>query len=130
MRRAVLSFLMVAILLPSTVFARVAYLCSMDGKVRSTCCCPVKAKHRDVALPTSIKSAGCCALSNAEPAKTQAVTSPPSTNVDVEAPFVAVLTLAPATLPRHRVAMFAPHAQAPPDHPDRSLFASQCALLL
>jgi hypothetical protein len=128
-RRIVLSLLMMAVLLPSAAFARIAYLCSMDGKVRSSCCCPTKAKEREADPLTSIKAACCCAVSKVAPAKT-AATNPPKANADFETPVVAILTVAPAALPRHRVATFAPRSHAPPDSPDRSLFASQCALLL
>ena len=129
MRRVVLSLLLMAVLLPSQAFARIAYLCGMDGKVRTSCCCPAKAQKRDAIPQTSIKGASCCEVSASVPEKA-AATNPPTASVEVDAPFVAVLTLAPAALPRHRAAMFAPRAHAPPAPPDRSLFASQCALLL
>ncbi len=116
-------------MLPSAAFARVTYLCSMDGKVRSSCCCPTSVKQREAAPLTSMKGACCCEISTIAPSKTAAI-DPPKANAELQPPTVAVVTLARAALPLHRVATFAPRAHAPPDHPGRSLFVSLCTFLL
>ncbi len=127
-RRAVLTLLTLAVLLPSSAFARTSFLCSMDGRVRSSCCCPAKAKKHDTQPISTIRAECCCKIT------TVAATSPPpaahETNKAAHAaPTVAVVAAISSDPPRVDRATFAPRALAPPD-PDRSLFVRHCALLL
>jgi hypothetical protein len=128
-RRIALTVLMLVVLLPSAAFASISYLCSMDGKVRSACCCPSKAKKRDAAPVTTIKSACCCEVTTAAPVKTTAIDSPKA-DTPVQPNFVAVSTEVPLSLSQHPAAAFIPRSQPPPNSRGRSLFASHCALLL
>jgi len=128
-RRVVLPLLMLVAMLPSAAFARVAYLCSMDRKVRSACCCPKQPKQDRNAVPVStLARAGCCELSAGTPVKTDAV-DPPRTDVP-QPELVAIAAPPPAAPAVRRELSFAPRAHAPPDTPAHSLFASHCALLL
>jgi hypothetical protein len=130
-RRLALSLLMLAVLLPSAAFARVAYLCSMDGKVRSACCCPAKTQTqpRDPAPLTSMKSACCCEVSTLAPTRTAAA-DPPRVSAQLQPELVAIEPAPISAPPPRHLASFAPRSHAPPDPVDRSLFASHCALLL
>jgi hypothetical protein len=130
MRRAAISILMLAVLLPATAFASVGYRCGSDRQVRATRCCPAMAKKPAPAPAphATLNAASCCELSQAEPTK------PPAADVQKEAaslapPAIAVTPLAPAIAPPRREVTFAPRAHAPPE-PERPLFASHCALLL
>jgi len=128
MRRAAISILMLAVLLPATAFASVGYLCGGDRQVRSSCCCPPRAKKPAPAPHATLNAASCCEVTQAEP------TTPVVGDVQKEAaslapPAIAVTPLAPAVAPQRREVTFAPRAHAPPE-PERSLFASHCALLL
>jgi hypothetical protein len=128
MRRVVLAVLMLAVMLPAAAFARVAYRCSMDGQVRSECCCPNKATHHDAAPPTSMAAAGCCwEIATVEPASQTATTDPQTTDRPA---FVAIAILPSLPAWTQRMAPRTSRAYAPPDIPDRTLFASHCALLL
>jgi len=128
-RRVVLSLLMLAVLLPSAAFARTEYLCRMDGRIRSSCCCAGKTKPRtdDSNRSTTIRGAACCDVSTVAPTRTVAihqadsVWSPPelvATAIDPAWP-VASTALAPVELRA---------LEPPPPKPD--LFARHCALLL
>ena len=128
-RRVFLPLLMLAVLLPSAAFARISYLCGTDGKVRSTCCCPSKAKERDPAPVTTIKGACCCEVSTIAPNTTAAI-DPPKASSNAQLEPVVITTTTFVELPWQRVTILAPRANAPPDNPGRSLFASHCALLL
>jgi hypothetical protein len=130
MRRAAISILMLAVLLPASAFASVAYLCGRgaERQVRSACCCPAKTKTPAPASRPAINAASCCEISQAQPVKPVVV--------DVQrdagslAPLaIAVTPVAPAITPPRREVTFAPRAHAPPE-PERTLFASHCALLL
>ena len=127
MRRVVLALLTLAVLLPSSAFARTSFLCSMDGKVRESCCCPAKAKQHDAQPNSAIRAACCCKVTTIAP-----VSQPPGTH-EIEAtsvpPPVAVVAPAPILAPQIARVVVAPRALAPPD-PDRSLFVRHCALLL
>lgn len=123
----VLTLLTLAVLLPSSAFARTTFRCSMDGRVREACCCPKQKKHHDAPPASTVRANCCCTITSIIPA--------PQTPATHEAkaapvpPLVAILTrvsVLPAQITR---ATIAPRTLAPPD-PERSLFVRHCALLL
>ncbi|HET9626537.1 MAG TPA: hypothetical protein VFP84_34480 [Kofleriaceae bacterium] len=126
MRRVVLTLLIAAVLLPAAVFARIGFLCQLDGQLRAACCCPDQGK-RGAEAPATLRAACCCtrlaAPAPAHPPAAHEVSHPPAFDLVavVEAPLPLIAPTRRATLP--------PRALAPPD-PDRSLFARHCALLL
>ena len=128
MRRVVLTLLTLAVLLPSSAFARTNFLCSMDGKIRQACCCPSKQKKHEAPPVSSIRANCCCSITTVAP-----VTTPPATNeakaAPVSPPMVAIVATPPAMLSQIARVAVAPRSLAPPD-PERSLFVRHCALLL
>ena len=127
MRRVVLTLLTLAVLLPSSAFARTGFLCSMDGQLRQSCCCPSKAKKHDAPPISTIRAQCCCKTLTAAP-----VTQPPTTHESKGAPVpdvVAIVTTVPTITASIARVTIAPRALAPPD-PERSLFVRHCALLL
>ena len=127
MRRVILTLLTLAVLLPSSAFARTSFLCSMDGQIRSSCCCPAKEKHHEAPPISTIRAQCCCKITTFAPAS-----QPPTTHETKAAPLpdmVAIVAPAPFITSRVERATVAPRALAPPD-PDRSLFVRHCALLL
>jgi hypothetical protein len=126
-RRVILTLLTLAVLLPSSAFARTNFLCSMDGQVRSSCCCPAKTKKHEAPPVSMIRAQCCCKIT------TVAATSQPPATHEAKAvplpPVVAIITTVPSLASRVERATIAPRALAPPD-PDRSLFVRHCALLL
>lgn len=127
MRRAALSVLMLAVLLPSSAFARIGYLCARDRQVRASCCCPAKEK-KPAPTQTTLAAASCCEVSQIEPTR-PLVVDVQEAATSLAPPAVAVVPVAPASTPPRREVAFAPRAHGPPD-PGRSLFSSHCALLL
>jgi hypothetical protein len=125
-RRVVLCLLILAVLLPSAVFARTGLLCRFDGQLRAACCCPDRDKQATPSTP-SLRAACCCtrltaAAPSRDPAAHEVSRAPaPALVAIVETPL-------PAIVPAVRV-MLAPRTVAPPD-PDHSLFSRHCALLL
>jgi hypothetical protein len=121
-----------AVLLPAAAFARAEYLCRLDGRVRSSCCCPIKAQkaqQREVPGSASVRRASCCtvsqgALAGAQTAEASKPEPRPHASWSAVAPVPAFapLRIAAAAAPR-------PPQTAPPD-PARELFARNCALLL
>jgi hypothetical protein len=124
----ILTLLALAVLLPSSAFARTSFLCRMDGQVRHSCCCPSKAKQHDAAPESTIRAQCCCSSTTVAPAA-----SPPAAHETKAAPapdVVAIIAPAPYVAPRIERAAVRPRALAPPDSDHRSLFARHCALLL
>lgn len=122
---------MLAVVLPSTAFARTEYLCSMDGKVRSSCCCPAKAEKtkRESAPVQTIRIACCCEVSTVELTKSPSVDGPKA-HAHAAPKLIAVL-VAPqlAVVSESFIPKIAEQALGPPTSA-RSLFARHCALLL
>ena len=126
-RRIVLTLLTLAVLLPSSAFARTSFLCGMDGKVRQACCCPSKQKKHEAPPASTIRASCCCSITTIAP-----VTTPPATSEAKAAPvppMVAIVTVPPAVPSQIQRVTVAPRSLAPPD-PERSLFVRHCALLL
>lgn len=127
--RIALTLLTLAVLLPSTAFAGVRYLCAIDGQARKTCCCPAKTHPtRRTAPPTEMRRSCCCKISTTvatitdarhETAETPYAASPP---VIVPAPAFAMLAITSAIPTR----WIAPR----PPTPDRDLVVHHCSLLL
>lgn len=130
-RRAVLSLLMLAVMLPSAAFARTEYLCSVDRTVRSSCCCPPKAtKEKRERSPISTMSGACCCdVSTIEPPTPPAIDTGSKANAVVAPPQMLVGLAPSAPIPSVVVTSVPQRALAPPLI-DRSLFARRCALLL
>jgi hypothetical protein len=130
MRRIILAFLTLAVLLPSAAFAGARYLCAMDGQVRSACCCPSKThkQERDAQPVSVMRSNCCCNVSTAAPtaAPDTVVTA---TQIDVAAPPVAI-TVPVVTMPPRERFVIANALDTRPPRPDRTLFVRHCAFLL
>lgn len=129
MRRVVLSLLILAVLLPSTAFARIGFLCRLDGALRAACCCPELAnQHAGSPTAHSTLRASCCCQRLTAAAPSHA----PATHEAGDAPLpdlAAIVAVTPVVVPVTRRVAMVPPAAAPPD-PERSLFARHCALLL
>jgi hypothetical protein len=126
-RRVILILLALTVLVPSAALARTGFLCSIDGHLRRSCCCPSKAKQHNAAPISTIRSQCCCTVMTAAP-----VTQQPTTHELKSAPVpdvVAIVTPVPVIMTRVDRVTIAPRALAPPD-PERSLFVRHCALLL
>jgi hypothetical protein len=130
-RRLVLTAFALMVLLPSIAFGgRSEYLCRLDGKARSSCCCPAAAQQHEPAGPTAIRGASCCTIFDTGPARAQPATENltagsrshiPALVASVSGQAAPVLA-ALAVVPLRR--SLAPPAQA------QSLFVRHCALLL
>jgi hypothetical protein len=127
MRRIAICVLLLVALVPSAAFASIAYLCSMDGNVRSACCCPTKKQRAHDESPT-VKAACCCTVTVVTPTRHVAVDAPkaPVPVPPLIVSLVATDVLAPDRAP---VAFITPRALPPPPL-ERSLYASHTALLL
>lgn len=125
MRRVVVTLLALAVLLPSIAFGRGQYRCTIDQRVRETCCCP--AKHQAQPPTGPAMHAECCLQVQHEASLTQSADldppsapSAPSAFTIIEPPrFTESRTIASTIVQR---------ANAPPDRP--SLYDQHCALLL
>ncbi|HEY0250885.1 MAG TPA: hypothetical protein VGC41_05130 [Kofleriaceae bacterium] len=130
MRRVVLTVLLLMALAPSA-FARVAYLCGMDGKVRSSCCCPSKGKAKtpEGTPNATLKAACCCEVSVVTPARELAMDEQHKTSL--QPPPLVLISIAGPSLAVIRMPVRAVIARAlEPPRLERPLFASHCALLL
>jgi hypothetical protein len=126
LKRVVLIVLALFVLVPSLARATTLYECAVDGEVRTACCCPTKASHREDA-GQHVKAACCCKVTQVragEPA-------PRSVPVTFE-------SLSPAIIPTTIVAtpIVAPvrltvlDRSRAPRGPPESLFDRHCALLI
>jgi hypothetical protein len=124
---------MLMVLVPSAAFARVAYLCKLDGTVRSACCCP-SAKASAEPSTTAMREACCCDVSEMAPS-TAAAADAPKPSALAQPAFVAIADTIVAAMARRIAVAVPPRALASRHrahlaHLDRSLFASHCSFLL
>ena len=124
-RRIVLTLLALTVLLPSLAFGRGQYLCTVDHRVRGTCCCPPKHAKQSPTAPTI--RAECCKQIEHEASLSQpADVAPPSLP---SAPIRFTMVEPPRFYKLRTIVNAVPQrANAPPDQP--SLYAQHCALLL
>jgi hypothetical protein len=128
-RRVVLSLLILAVLLPSTAFARIGFLCRGDGELRAACCCPELARqHAASPGSSSTLRASCCCQRLTAAAPSHAPATPEASPAPVPDP-TAIIASTPRIAPVTGSVASSPRTTAPPD-PERSLFARHCALLL
>jgi hypothetical protein len=119
------------VLLPSIAFGgRSEYLCRLDGKVRSSCCCPAAAQKHAPAGPVAIRGECCCTIFETAPARAQPATENQTAGSRSHVP--AVVASAPIyDAARLVVTTMSPlqRSLAPPAK-CQSLFVRHCALLL
>jgi hypothetical protein len=119
------------VLLPSIAFGgRSEYLCRLDGKVRSSCCCAPAAQKHVPSGPTSIRGACCCTIVEAAPARAQAAAENQAAGARSHIPvLVASVSSTPAALVTASAVAPLRRSLTPPPCPE-SLFVRHCALLL
>lgn len=124
-----LAVLVLAAFLPSVALAGTGFSLSRDGRVHraSPCCAGMKHRAAPAPLTSATLRAECCALTSSD------AVSPPAASHDVKPPpsldLVAVVLAEPPVPMISARALAAPWT-IEPRPPDRSLFASHCALLL
>lgn len=125
MRRVVLCFVALAVLVPAMANARTRFQCDVDLIVREHCCCPPKKVSPLTSTPAMRTE--CCKIE-----RRAATVAPFATAVGVDPlPMpVATAVAITAVIPSWREVFRAitPRAQAPP--PLRSLLSQYCALLV
>jgi hypothetical protein len=130
-RRILVTVFALMVLLPSVAFARSEYLCRFDGQVRSSCCCPVAAKHGEAPGPATVRAACCCTVFEAAPSRAQPATEDPRHVAQSQLPAVVAWVSGHVGVAMTRVSVVAPlrRSMAPLDR-GRDLFVRHCALLL
>jgi hypothetical protein len=130
-RRLVLTAFAMMVLLPSIAFGgRSEYLCRLDGKVRSSCCCPSAAHPQEPRGPTSVRGACCCTILETAPTRAQPTTEGQAAGS--RSHLAALITgVSSHAAPVLAVSAVVPlrRSLAPPAQP-QNLFVRHCAWLL
>lgn len=88
MRRALTAWLLFVAALASWVGPRVVtYVCSMDGRARSHCCCEPHQQPEHVSRPTAVERTGCCEVRSEAVVATPTVSDPERLVLAVSAAF-------------------------------------------
>jgi hypothetical protein len=114
--------------LPGSAWGRVHYLCHMNGRVQSSCCCEQKAVAAEPKCAASVRASDCCErLTPSDGTKATSARAP----TDSVQP-AALVTVIPAPVylgPRLQAAAVAVRRSRGPPRPKHPLFVVHCAYL-
>jgi len=117
--------LTLALLLSPAFSGTLLYICSADGQVRLSCCCP----HEHGASPgTSIAPPGCCQVRTVERTPTGAVSSLAGNTASP--PFALATAPSASHAPSPAPQAMAVSWRGPPHHAPPSLFVRNCSFLI
>lgn len=120
----------VALLLPSTAFARTQFFCHMMNRVVATCCCDTDSSHEDEPSCTAqVRAADCCERISAA---TRSATPVKATGTEISVPSAALASIVPAAayvFPRMVESLTVPEQARAPPIVGPPLFLVHCSLL-
>lgn len=124
--------LIALVLVAATGMARsVSYLCSMDGQVRSACCCKQHDEQESADSP-KVERPGCCEVRVSEATQAPATTKDGLQNEELPVPL-ALATIAPTiNAPRKGIRDVVPGigARSPPLRVGPPIFVWNCSYLI
>jgi hypothetical protein len=126
LKRVVLIVLALFVLVPSMARAAALYECAVDGQVRTACCCPTKASHREDA-GQHLKAACCCKVTLVRAGEPTPRSVPATFESAAPAIVPTTIVTAPIVAPIRLAVIDHSHA---PRGPPEALFVRHCALLL
>lgn len=131
LERVAVSLLALVLLITTGVTSSTAYLCLMDGQVRSECCCKKSESKSSDDCPKVERDDRCCEVQVTE------ASSPPATARDGVASgsaglsLVAVLPMSVAVPPARATEVTLPvSARGPPGRTGPPLFVWNCSFLI
>lgn len=126
--RLIALVLAIAVVVPVASFGRVAWACSMLGRVVDSCCCPAPSLAPVASHQTRIKARDCCQMRVGQP--DAAITASVEVALPVHAalPSARVAIVDVRALPARPVALPLVRSRAPPGA-GVPLFIRHCALL-
>jgi hypothetical protein len=126
LKRVVLIVLALIVLVPSMARAAALYECAVDGEVRTACCCPKKASHREDP-GQHLKAVCCCKVTRVRAGEPTPRTVPATFESAAPAIVATTIVIVPILAPARLAVIDQLHA---PRGPPEALFVRHCALLL
>lgn len=120
----------VALLLPSTAFARTQFFCHMMNRVVAACCCDTDSNHEeDPSCTAQVRATDCCERISVT---TRSTTTLKATGTEISVPSAAVASIVPAAVyvfPRTVEGLTVPEQARAPPIVGPPLFLVHCSLL-